>query len=127
MKTLQYLSDADAYRSTVSEAEFQKMIVEAAERNGWLTYHPFDSRRSALGFPDLTMVRGGELIFAELKTAKGKTSAWQDNWHAKLSMVHKTRAYLWRPSDTDDILHLLTGPSRSSSVPESERPHPATV
>ena len=59
------------------------------------------------GFPDIVMahqVRG--LIFAELKTAKGKTSEAQDDWLETLRS--HAECYLWRPCDIDWIATRLS-------------------
>jgi hypothetical protein len=52
----------------------------------------------ATGFPDLVLahkIKG--LIFAELKTAKGKTSIAQEHW---LTILHPhAECYIWRPED----------------------------
>jgi VRR-NUC domain len=56
----------------ISEKQFQAQVVELARLGGWLLYHTHDFRRSAPGFPDLVMVRPPRLVFAELKTEKGR-------------------------------------------------------
>ena len=40
-----------------SERAFQTAVLELAQVTGWRSYHPHDSRRSAAGYPDLTLVR----------------------------------------------------------------------
>lgn len=85
----------------MTERDLQAQIVELAKAYGWTVYHTHDSRRSEPGFPDLTLVRNGHLIFAELKTEKGKTSEAQDKWLTELREAETTsrrvRVYLWRP------------------------------
>ena len=87
----------------MTEAQLQAAVVELAGYLGWLTYHTYDSRRSQAGFPDLVMARGGSLIFAELKSAKGKVSFDQQIWLNSVEEVGwsapKVHAYLWRPTD----------------------------
>lgn len=73
--------------AALSERDFQAQVVQLAQLHGWLAYHTFDSRRSAAGFPDLVLVRGPELIFAELKTDHGTVRAEQDRWLASLEGV----------------------------------------
>ena len=90
----------------LTEKDFQGIVVDLAKLHRWLVFHTHDSRRSAPGFPDLTMVRRGKLIFAELKTEKGPTSIDQKRWLVELQMAHP-HVYLWRPSDWREIEEVL--------------------
>ena len=83
------------------------MVVEVAHGCGWLTYHTYDSRRSQAGFPDLTMVRGDRLIFAELKSQKGQPNPAQEIWLTTLGTVIGAEVYLWRPDQWDNIVNIL--------------------
>lgn len=115
-----------------SEAAFQQQVVNLAGYYGWRCYHTHDSRRSQAGFPDLVLVRGPELIFAELKTDKGRVRAEQQLWIRDLEQVstaialdleqldHDSQAcvdvYLWRPADFDE-LHARLARGRHRSEP----------
>ena len=98
----------------MSEDTFLAMVKKYAELRGWLFYHPWKSSHSVKGFPDCTMVRGGSLIFAELKSEKGKISEAQARWLRELSVFGgrelsvfgirdltfpRFGVYVWRPSD----------------------------
>lgn len=89
-----------------SEQDFQRRIIALANAHGWLVYHTYDSRRSEPGFPDLVMARD-RLIFAEVKTAFGRATREQTFWLQRLAEAG-AEAYLWRPSDWDDICAILT-------------------
>ena len=39
------------------EKELQDRLIQTAKLSGWMVFHDFDSRRSDIGFMDLTMVR----------------------------------------------------------------------
>lgn len=54
-----------------SEAAFMQKILGLAGFTGWMAYHTHRSDRSAPGFPDLVMVRGARLVFAEVKAESG--------------------------------------------------------
>jgi hypothetical protein len=109
-----------------TEAQFERAIVEYAELQGWLSYHTYDSRRSGEGFPDRVFVRGPRLIFAELKSEKGRVSRAQQKWRDALTVVVEEaeqradsidgewyggrghiqthiEAHLWRPQDWPKI------------------------
>ena len=94
----------------ITEAQFQKSETLAAEEAGWFVYHDYDSRRSSPGFPDLTMVsKDGRIIFAELKSQKGRVKKEQQAWLDRLGENSGVEAYLWRPSDLDFIYKTLMG------------------
>lgn len=94
----------------MSEAALLAAVRDLARLTGWLTYHTHDSRRSEAGFPDLTLVnvRQGRIIFAELKTATGRTTPQQDEWLAALAAADCETA-LWRPADLPEIARILRG------------------
>lgn len=128
------LSEAmEAERLAWSEKEFQAEVIRLAHDNGWLVHHamPAMNRRGKWathvqgdsGFPDLVMVRG-ILVFAELKSAKGRVSEAQNLWLDRLSAVKRgarrfatpgrsesfispVRVHLWRPSDWVEIVDVL--------------------
>lgn len=91
---------------SISEAEWQRTVVEYAERRGWLTFHDHDSRRDNAGFPDLVLVRRGRVVFAELKRQRGTMRREQETWLAAL-VVCAVEVYVWRPSDWDSVEELL--------------------
>jgi len=90
----------------MSEAELQAQVVQLAQASGWLVYHTYDSRKSPLGFPDLVLARGPHLIFAELKSARGRLTDEQAEWMAALRRTGQV-AYVWRPRQWDDIEAVL--------------------
>lgn len=88
----------------MSEEELQDAVIEAAQLQGWVCVHHRPARteagwRTAIqgqkGFPDLVLARDGRVIFAELKSAKGKPTADQLIWLEALGDL----ARLWRPAD----------------------------
>jgi len=91
----------------MTEAQFMAQVRQLARVCHWQCYHTNRSDRSDPGFPDLVMVRGNRLIFAELKTAKGKLSLPQKEWLASLKRVPDIEVYLWRPDDWDPIVEVL--------------------
>lgn len=90
-----------------SEKQFQAAVVAEAERLGWAAYHTYDSRRSAAGFPDLVLIRGGRLIAAELKVKRNKTTAAQEAWLALFAAVPGCRACRWLPEMWAEITKEL--------------------
>lgn len=98
---------SEAMRRAITEKEFQTSVLMFADLRGWSTYHTFDSRRSAPGFPDLVMVRDHDLIFAELKSEAGRVTATQADWLERLHVVNAVHARLWRPSSWPSIEKVL--------------------
>src|SRR5260370_1274332 len=93
----------------VTEKAFQQQIVDYARFRGWLVEHTYRSTKSEPGYPDLCLVRDGVLIFAEVKTAKGKVSIAQQRWLTELSRCFYSRSEVcvWRPSDWRLIERIL--------------------
>jgi hypothetical protein len=88
-----------------SEKRLMAELVDVLDRFGWLTYHTFDSRRSAPGFPDLIAVRDGRMLALECKSATGKLTTDQRAWLSALAGVPGVACYVVRPAD--DLAELL--------------------
>lgn len=84
----------------MTEKELQAAVIEIARLRGWKHYHPFDSRRSVPGWPDLFMIhpRTGEIVVAELKATKGRVSHAQQDWIDTFAVAGVV-VHVWRPSD----------------------------
>lgn len=97
-----------------SESAFMSWVIDLAHTRGWLVYHTWKSIHSPAGFPDLCMTRNpwnfkkeGRVIFAELKTERGKPTPDQQEWLDNLYMAPGVEAYLWRPSMRPKIERIL--------------------
>lgn len=90
-----------------TEKDFQAAVIELALALGWRCYHTYNARRSEPGFPDLTMVRDGRLLFAELKTERGRVTRPQREWLAALSACSGVEVFVWRPGDFDEVARVL--------------------
>ena len=95
----------------VSEAAFLAQVRGLADVLGYISYHTHDSRRSDPGFPDLVLVhpRTRRIIYAELKTVRGKLRPAQQTWIDALTTVGQ-EVYVWRPTDWHDIETTLKTP-----------------
>lgn len=83
----------------VSEADFQRAVIDLARTLGHEVYHVPDSRRATCpGFPDLTILGRGGVLMRELKTEKGRLSADQLRWLGGLA-ASGIDAAVWRPTD----------------------------
>ena len=103
----------------ISEAQFQKSVIQCAKAYGWRVHAErpgrfSDGRWATMiqgdkGFPDLVMVRGQRLLFAELKVGKNKLSDEQCQWIIDLTnlMSMEVAVYSWTPKDWPDILKVL--------------------
>jgi hypothetical protein len=101
----------------LTEAQFQRRVVDFACVTGWAVYHTFDSRRSDPGFPDLVAVNPAQrrILYVELKSARGRLSLTQRQWLDKLARCGAETA-MWRPADWDEIVAVLRG--KPLPVPE---------
>jgi len=159
-KTRPPLTGADVRAMT--ERDLQRNVIQLARDLGWgvtqsaakriateasqfgvpvppldgLIFHPHYSLGSEPGWPDLTLIRRRDhrLIFAELKTEKGRLSerqeqvlellssiatnrAWWDDdrsvahWNANRAVAFEpsplVEVWVWRPSDLPDIAEDL--------------------
>jgi len=102
----------------LTEAQFQKQVTDLATRLGWSWLHiermgndqgrwrTPTSGPLGTGWPDLVLVRGSSLIWAELKAQKGKLTGVQGDVLRILDRVHPY--YIWRPSDFNQVLEVLS-------------------
>ena len=91
----------ELWAATVAEDVFQAQTVTLAKSLGWKVFHPYDSRRSEKGWPDLSLVhpRQGRVMFRELKTAKGRLTQAQKDWQTDLAAAG-VDVDVWRPADS---------------------------
>ena len=100
----------------ITEREFQATVVALARAYGWMVNGVLEqreySKRLSKGFPDLVLARYkpgsivGWLIFAELKSQKGRVSPEQRAWLTLLSVCGQD-TFVWRPGDLDEIERVL--------------------
>lgn len=113
-----------------TEAQWQAIVVELAQRAGWKVAHFHDSRREivsqggarrlvgdalAKGWPDLVLGRDGHVIFAELKAKGGRVTPEQEQWLFLLSTIaesvpERVTVAVWRPADIDAVKRALLRP-----------------
>ena len=93
--------------ATLSERELTGYVRDVARLHGWRRFHTWLSKHSPAGFPDEVLVRSGRLIFAELKSERGKLSDEQEAWLEELRAVPGVEVFVWRPADMDEIATVL--------------------
>lgn len=126
---------------SISEADLQRSIIELVHASGWLVHHTRPARtrkgwrtpiQGDAGFCDLVLAKNGCIVFAELKSTRGRTSPEQQSWIRALDgmrvgsllpgQARMLRAVsdggwvsivAWRPADwlSGEIAELLTGPN----------------
>ena len=102
-----------------TEAGFTRAVVELARAYGWLCWHPLPLRtgkgewrtgtQGDVGYPDITAVRGGVMVVAELKSATGRVRPEQEAWLSRLAGVPGVVARTWRPKDWPAIEATFRG------------------
>lgn len=90
-----------------TEKAFQEKVLQYARLTGWLAYHPFDSRHSTEGFPDLVLARAGRIVFAELKSMAGQVRPEQQRWLDALALNPAVETFVWRPTDWPSVERTL--------------------
>jgi hypothetical protein len=91
----------------IAEKDFQKQVLQIAKLYRWHAYHPALSKWSERGWPDLALVRPPRLVFAELKSEKGKVTEHQERWLSLLRACPGIEVFLWRPSDLEQVAEAL--------------------
>jgi hypothetical protein len=91
----------------IAEKDFQKQVLEIARLYRWHAYHPALSKWSERGWPDLALVRPPRLVFAELKSERGRVTTHQERWLALLGACPGVEVFLWRPSDLERVAAVL--------------------
>lgn len=95
----------------MSEAALLEAVADLLEAYGWMWCHfrparTKDGWRTPLhghkGLPDIIAARRGRILFAELKSQKGKLEPEQEDWQSAilspwLYVTHEY--YIFRPSD----------------------------
>ena len=99
----------------ITETEFQRRVVSVAEEFGWdwmhigrTGKHVPNGAKGTLGpgWPDLLLVRGNQLIAAELKAEKAPVPTNAQH-HVLMVLGGVARTYVWRPSQMALILEVL--------------------
>ena len=98
----------------MNETEWQKQVLKSAHQLGWQSMHiGRTGKHQAVGakgtlgkgWPDLVLIKGGRIIFAELKGDTGTISIEQ---RTVLGLLHQVgECHVWRPRDIGLVLDTL--------------------
>ena len=109
-------------KQKISESDFLNTIIEYAQLRGWLcahfrsvkvqrqdgsVYYQTPVQAEGKGYPDLCLVRGDRLVFAEVKAISGRVSQEQKEWLEALTHTGKCEVYVWQPNDWDKVEDIL--------------------
>jgi hypothetical protein len=100
-----------------TERDLMAAVLDLARLLGWRVAHfrPARTERGwrtpvegdGAGFPDLVLVRGERLVFAELKGSRGRVTPAQSEWLRALSAVEAVETAIWTLRDWDAIEEAL--------------------
>lgn len=109
------MTEAEAHGiidNMLSERHFLLWVLELAQTFGWRCHHSPDSpdarkvprgRRGEYlvdpGCPDIIAVRPPQVLFIEVKSARGRLRAGQQGWLAELLKCPGIKVHVWRPGD----------------------------
>lgn len=121
----------------LTEDDWQGQVVDIAKRHRWRIMHLpqfMFRRRGALmipGWPDLVLIKGTRVVFAELKAARGVVSPEQRAVLTALAASGNEVA-LWRPADLADVMAVLGRAGQRATLPHdfpplTDRKEPARV
>lgn len=110
-----------AVRSTWSEAEFTREVIALARSHGFrvahfrtvrvqrksgAVYYETPVQGDGKGFPDLILLRGAQLVVAELKVGRGKPTREQEDWLLAFRGVG-AEVHVWTPEKWYRICAIL--------------------
>lgn len=106
------------------EAELLKRIIHKLNKYGWLWYHPHISVLDNPGYPDITAVRDGDILFIELKSdlPSAKVDPDQKVWHTELRKNPHVEVHLWTPADLERAENRLRETQYIGSEPGTPDP-----
>ncbi len=110
---------------TLTEAQFQRQVVDLAELYGYRCHHPWISIHSSSGWPDIALFRPGRFLLAELKTQRGKLSPAQHDTIDLLRLAG-VEVHIWRPSQLEEIREILADDDRVINDPVEAHEMPAS-
>jgi VRR-NUC domain len=93
--------------AAVSERDLTGYLADLARTFRWRRYHTWSSKHSPAGFPDEVLLRPPRLVFAELKSERGRLKPDQEAWLEELRQMPGVEVYVWRPADMDEIAKVL--------------------
>ncbi len=106
-----------------AEATLQARVEELLSYFGWEWFHDRDARQDRAGFPDIVACHAGcgpdgqgRVLYAELKTARGRLSAAQRRWRDAL-LAAGADWRLWRPADWPRLVATLRGNDAPADAP----------
>ena len=101
----------------MTEKQMDAQVRKTAKEWGLPAYHTLNSFGSAQGFPDWVVIgTGGRMLYAELKTDKGRLSDMQASWIRNL-IRSKQRAYVVRgDAMLSEFLTLMIKPDKASHM-----------
>ena len=99
----------------LSEADFQRTVIDLAVRLGWRVHHSRPAMHASgrwatplqghPGLPDLVLARDGVVLLAELKRHHGRVTPGQREWLAALG----GHGRLWTPALWPEVVAELRG------------------
>lgn len=98
------------------EHEFKDWIVKVARARGWMVNHVWKTRNDrgiwittcAAGWPDLTCVRDGRIVFIEVKSRRGRVEPKQDEWLDALAAIPCAEVWIVDARQWRDVAVVLT-------------------
>ena len=102
-------SAQDLVLEAMSEAEFQREVMEALERRNWCAWHVPDSRRMRSGLPDVIAVHPSipRLVCLELKGRRTPITDTQRLVIQVMARIPGVYARIVRPADWPAVLEEI--------------------
>ena len=100
----------EEYRATMTEAQFEAVVIELAGYLGYECFHVHDARRFWRGWPDWIAFRPGRHIWFELKREGEELRPDQLVWQERIR-ASGGECYAWWPHNWTELEAILKGPT----------------
>lgn len=97
------------FKIKITEKDLREQVRDLCGLFGWKMQFTLWSIHSPKGFPDLFLANAEQrrIIFAELKSEKGRLTPEQEEWLNILKACGQ-EVHLWRPADIEEIAATLS-------------------
>ena len=73
-----------SYKPKITENDVKKVVKDYLTIKGWFHFHVLQGLGAYKGIPDIIAIKGGQVLFIEVKKPTGKQSQYQKEFQADI-------------------------------------------